>query len=91
MALMFITTAVTITHSFIYSGTSMKRTSIKRTIFLSPAEIIVKCMEQNLDLTEPSFISKTNTIQNPNHKIYLAITKNCQHVIKDESQTDQQG
>ena len=48
-------------------------------------------MEQNLDLTEPSFISKTNTIQNPNHKIYLAITKNCQHVIKDESQTDQQG
>ena len=48
-------------------------------------------MEQNLDLTKSSFISKTNTIQNPNHKIYLAITKNCQHVIKDESQTDQQG
>ena len=30
-------------------------------------------MEQNLDLTKSSFISKTNTIQNPNHKIYLAI------------------
>jgi len=33
----------------------------------------------------------TNTIQKRNRKIYLDITNKCQHVIKDECQTEQQG
>ena len=33
----------------------------------------------------------TNTTHKRKRKIYLNITNKCQHVIKDESQTDQQG
>ena len=32
-----------------------------------------------------------NKIHTRKRKIYLDITNKCQHVIKDESQTDQQG
>ena len=44
--------------------------------------------------TEPRFndiLVITNTIQKHNYKIYLDITNKCQHVIKDESQSGQQG
>ena len=51
-----------------------------------------------LNGTEPRFneprfneiIVITNTIQMRNRKIYLDKTNKCQHVIKDESYTDQQ-
>ena len=33
----------------------------------------------------------TNTIQKPKRKIYLDITNKCQHVTKDEYETDEQG
>ena len=44
--------------------------------------------------TEPRFneiLVITNTIHKCKRKIYLDITNKCQHVIKDECQTDQQG
>ena len=44
--------------------------------------------------TEPRFneiLVITNTIHKRKRKIYLDITNKCQHVIKDECQTDQQG
>ena len=44
--------------------------------------------------TEPRFkeiLVITNTIQKHNRKIYLDITNKCEHMIKGESQTDQQG
>ena len=43
---------------------------------------------------EPRFngiLVLTNTIQIHCRKIYLDITNKCQHMIRDESQTDQQG
>ena len=33
----------------------------------------------------------TNTIHKRKRKMFLDITNKCQHVIKDECQTDQQG
>ena len=45
-------------------------------------------MEQNLDLTK--ILVRTNTIHKRKSKTYLDITNKCQHVIKDECQTDQQ-
>ena len=44
--------------------------------------------------TEPRFNEIpviTNTIHERRRRIYLDITNKCQHVIKDECQTDQQG
>ena len=44
--------------------------------------------------TEPRFnevLFITNTIHKRKVKMYLDITNKCQHVIKDECQTDQQG
>ena len=44
--------------------------------------------------TEPRFseiLVITNTIHEHNYKVYLNKTNKCQHVIKDECQTDQQG
>ena len=44
--------------------------------------------------TEPRFneiLVIKNTIQKRNHKIYFDITNKFEHVIKNESQTDQQG
>ena len=48
----------------------------------------------NMYGTEPRFneiLVITNTIHKHKCKIYLNITNKCQHVIKDECQTDQQG
>ena len=45
-------------------------------------------MEQYLEI---EILIITNTIQKHNHKNILNITNKCQHVIKDEGQTDQQG
>ena len=46
-------------------------------------------MKQNLDLTNLHLkilvINTTNTIQNPNRKIYLDITNKCQHMIKKKA------
>ena len=46
-------------------------------------------MKQKLDLTNPHLkilvINTTNTIQNPNRKIYLDITNKCQHMIKKKA------
>ena len=66
---------------------------VLRMIFFSLAKITVKCMEQNLDLTnlDNKILVIANTIQKCNHNIYPDIMNKCQHVIKDESQTDQQG
>ena len=52
------------------------------TILFSPAKITVKCMGQNLDIT--------NTIQKPKRIIYPDITNKCYHVTKDKYETDQQ-
>ena len=44
--------------------------------------------------TEPRFyeiVVVRNLIQKHNHEIYLDIRIECQHVIKDECQTEQQG
>ena len=44
--------------------------------------------------TEPRFheiLVITNIIHKGKRKIYLDITNKCEHVIKDECQTDQQG
>ena len=44
--------------------------------------------------TEPRFseiLVITNTTHKHNYKVYLNKTNKCQHVIKDECQTDQQG
>ena len=64
-------------------------------IFFRPAKITVKCMEHNLDLiNEPRFneiLVITNTTHKRKRKIYLHVANNCEHVIKDECQTDQQG
>ena len=55
--------------------------------FFSPPEL------QEIYGTEHRFneILITNTIQKRNRKIYLDITNKCEHVIKDECQTEQQG
>ena len=55
--------------------------------FFSPPEL------QEMYGTEHRFneILITNTIQKRNRKIYLDITNKCEHVIKDECQTEQQG
>ena len=49
----------------------------------------------NLDLiNEPRFneiLVITNTTHKRKRKIYLHVANNCEHVIKDECQTDQQG
>ena len=48
----------------------------------------------NMYGTEPRFneiLVITNRIHKRKRKIYLDITNKCQHVIKDECQTDQQG
>ena len=44
--------------------------------------------------TEPQFneiLVIMNTIHKHKHKIYLDITNKCQHVKKDECQSDQEG
>ena len=48
----------------------------------------------NMYGTKPRFnktLVITNRIHKRKRKIYLDITNKCQHVIKDECQTDQQG
>ena len=48
-------------------------------------------MDQNLDFFNETLVI-TNTIHKRTRKINLDnITNKCQHVIKDECQTDQQG
>ena len=55
-------------------------------IFFSPATIAIKCMEQNLDITnDPRFneiLVITNTTQKRKHKIYLDITNKCHYVTE---------
>ena len=52
-------------------------------------QLNLNLMEQNLDFNE--ILVTTNTIHKHKYKIYLNITNKCQHVIKHEYQTDQQG
>ena len=52
-------------------------------------QLNLNLMEQNLDFNE--ILVTTNTIHKHKYKIYLNITNKCQHVIKHECQTDQQG
>ena len=59
-----------------------------RNNFFSLAKIVVKCMKQNLDLMKSLLY---NTIHRWKDQIYLYTVDKCQHVIKDECQTDQQG
>ena len=50
--------------------------------------------EPRYNNNEPRFneiLVITNRIHKRKRKIYLDITNKCQHVIKDECQTDQQG
>ena len=57
--------------------------------FLQPGQNYRKMYE-----TEPRFneiLVITNTIHKRKREIYLDLTNKCQHVIKDECQTDQQG
>ena len=57
--------------------------------FLQPSENYSKMYG-----TEPRFnkiLVITNTIHNFKRKTYLDITNNCQHVVKDECQAEQQG
>ena len=79
---------ITITHSFIYSQWNLDLTNRYITNdFLQPGKNYSKMYR-----TEPRFnqspfneilvIITTNTIQNPNRKIYLDITNKCQHMIK---------
>ena len=59
--------------------------------FLQPGQNYIKILEQNLDIGEPRFNESlviTNTIQKRKSKINFDITTKCQHVTKDECQTD---
>ena len=49
---------------------------------LQPGKVILKCMEQNLHITN---------LEKPKRKIFLDITNKCQQVTKDACETDQQG
>ena len=55
--------------------------------FLQPGQNYGKMYETEPPLCEILVI--TNTIQKRNHKIYLDVTNNCQHVTKGDCQTDQ--
>ena len=53
-------------------------------IFISPAKVTVKCMEQKLN-NKPRYneiLVITSTIQKPKCKMYLDITNKCQHVTE---------
>ena len=57
--------------------------------FLQPGQNYNKMYETGPRFNEILVI--TNTIQKSKRKIYLDIMNKCQHVIKDECQTDQPG
>ena len=62
--------------------------------FLQPRQNYSKMYGTEPRFNEPRFneiFVITNAIQKRKRKIYLDITNKCQHVIKDECQTDQQG
>ena len=55
-------------------------------ISFNPATIAIKCMEQNLDITNDARFNEilvlTNTTQKRKHKIYLDITNKCHYVTE---------
>ena len=62
--------------------------------FLQPGQSDSKMYGTESRFNEPRFneiLVVTNTIYKSKRKIHLHITNECQHVIKDECQTDQQG
>ena len=67
---------------------SLTKSSVKRTILLSPAKVTVKCMGKEPRYKE--ILVTTNTKQKPKRIIYPDITNKGQHVTKDNCVTDQQ-
>ena len=55
-------------------------------ISFNPAKIAIKCIEQNLDITNELRFNEilviTNTTQKRKHKIYLEITNKCHYVTE---------
>ena len=70
-------------HSFIYLQWNLDLTNLYITNdFLQPGKYYSKMYGTEPRFNEILLIITTNTIQNPNRKLYLDITNKCEHMIK---------
>ena len=73
-------------HSFIYLQWNLDLTNLYITKdFLQPSKYYSKMYGTEPRFNEILLIITTNTIQNPNRKLYLGITNKCEHMIKKKA------
>ena len=73
-------------HSFIYLQWNLDLTNLYITNdFLQPGKYYSKMYGTEPRFNEILLIITTNTIQNPNRKLYLDITNKCEHMIKKKA------
>ena len=73
-------------HSFIYLQWNLDLTNLYITKdFLQPSKYYIKMYGTEPRFNEILLIITTNTIQNPNRKLYLGITNKCEHMIKKKA------
>ena len=73
-------------HSFIYLQWNLDLTNLYITNdFLQPGKYYSKMYGTEPRFNEILLIITTNTIQNPNRKLFLGITNKCEHMIKKKA------
>ena len=73
-------------HSFIYLQWNLDLTNLYITNdFLQPGKYYSKMYGTEPRFNEILLIITTNTIQNPNRKLYLDITNKCEHMIRKKA------